>query len=157
MRIAIGTDRNGIKLKEALIEYLTNKGHELIDLGTVDANEPKPYTIVAPAVARAIQKGEADRGILICGTGMGVSIVANKFKGIYAAVVESVYAAENCRKINNANVICLGAFMVGEVMAKEMVDVFLKTEFVQGFDQWRADYLTQQLELVNRLEEENFK
>jgi ribose 5-phosphate isomerase B len=157
MKIAIGADKNGIKLREALIEYLTNKGHEIIDFGTVDVNEPKPHTVAAPAVARAIQKGEAERGILICGTGMGMSIVANKFKGIYAAVVESVYAAEYCRKINDANVLCFGAFIVGEVMAKEMVDVFLETDFVEGFEQWRIDFLNQQMKVLSQLEDETFK
>ena len=95
-------------------------------------------------------------GILICGTGMGMSICANKHKGIYAAVVESVYAAEYSRKINNANVLCMGAFMIGETMAKDMALAFVHTEFLQNFPEWRVNFLSGQLQYVQELENEQF-
>ena len=87
-----------------------------------------------------MQRKEADRAILFCGTGMGMSIVANRYKGCTAAVVESVFAAKMCRAINNANVLCMGQMIWGEFMAKEAVDVFLKTKFTEGLEGF-ADFL----------------
>ncbi len=88
---------------------------------------------------------------------MGMSIAANKHKGVYASVVESVYAAEYCRKINNANVLCMGAFILGETMAKEIVNRFLETEFTQDFPQWRVEFVTKQQEIMAAYEEEQFR
>lgn len=157
MKIVIGSDKAGYLLKESIKEMLTEQGYELIDVGTTDQNAPRPHTVTGPAAAAQIQSGEAQRGILICGTGMGISMAANKNKGVYAAVVESVYSAEYCRKINDANVLCLGAFIVGEAMAKEMVNRFLETEFVQDFPKWRVDFLTGQKELLKEQEEQVFR
>lgn len=157
MKIVIGSDKAGYLLKESVKEMLTGQGHEVTDVGTTDPEAPKPHMVTGPAAAWRIQSGEAERGILICGTGMGMSMAANKNKGIYAAVVESVYGAEYCRKINDANVLCLGAFIVGEAMAKEMVNVFLETEFVQDFPKWRVDFLTEQKEVLKAHEEKVFR
>lgn len=157
MKIVIGSDKMGYGLKEAVKAMLTEQGHEVMDVGTTDIEQPKPHTVTAPAAAKAIQTGEAERGILICGTGMGMSIAANKQKGVYASVVESVYAAEYCRKINNANVLCMGAFILGETMAKEMVNVFLTTDFTQDFPEWRVEFVTKQQEILASYEEEQFR
>lgn len=157
MKIVIGSDKMGYDLKEAVKAMLTEQGHEVTDVGTTDIEQPKPHTVTAPAAAKAIQTGEAERGILICGTGMGMSIAANKHKGVYASVVESVYAAEYCRKINNANVLCMGAFILGETMAKEMVNIFLTTDFTQDFPEWRVEFVTKQQEILAAYEEEQFR
>ncbi|MCI8586946.1 MAG: RpiB/LacA/LacB family sugar-phosphate isomerase [Lachnospiraceae bacterium] len=157
MKIVVGSDKAGYPLKESIIEMLKVQGHEILDAGTTDPEQPRPHNVTGPAAAELLKSGEAERGILICGTGMGMAMAANKNKGVYAAVVESVYAAEYSRKINDANVLCLGAFLVGETMAKEMVNVFLKTEFVQDFPEWRVDFLTKQKEILETHEEQVFK
>ena len=157
MKIVIGSDKAGYALKESIKAMLTEQGHELMDVGTTDPEAPRPHTVTGPAAAALIQSGEAKRGILICGTGMGMAIAANKNKGVYAAVVESIYGAEYCRKINDANILCMGAFIVGEAMAKEMVDVFLTTAFVQDFPEWRVEFLTKQREVLAAYEEQVFQ
>ncbi len=157
MKIAIGSDKPGFALKGAMLEYLKAKGHEAKDHGTFQIEKPNPFTRTATSVAKAVAAGEAERGILICGTGMGMAITANKTKGAYASVVESVFAARMCRWINNANILCLGAFILGETMAKEMVDAFLATEFTTGMEQARGDNLKAQLAIIKEIEAEHFK
>lgn len=157
MKLAIGSDKPGFPMKGVMIEYLKSKGHEVKDHGTFQVETPSPFTRTATSVAKAVASGEAERAILICGTGMGMAITANKTKGAYASVVESVYAARMCRWINNANILCLGAFILGETMAKEMVDAFLTTEFSAGMEQARADNLKNQLGIIKEIEGEHFK
>ena len=156
MKLLIGSDKAGFAIKEALIPYLEEKGHQVIDVGTTDLNDPHSHNVTGIAAAAAIRSGRAEKGILICGTGMGMSIAANKKEGIYAACVESVYAAKYCRLINDANILCFGAFVVGESMAKEMADAFLETDFLQDFPQWRIDYLTQQKQILQEHERRVF-
>jgi ribose 5-phosphate isomerase B len=108
--LAIASDLSGFPLREAIVNHLRENyadSIKLIDFGIESEKHPKPYFEQAPKVARAIQNGDADKGIIICGTGQGMAIVANKFKGIYAAVVDSVFAAERSKIINNANVITM--------------------------------------------------
>ncbi|MDR1519597.1 MAG: RpiB/LacA/LacB family sugar-phosphate isomerase [Planctomycetota bacterium] len=157
MKIAVGSDKSGFVLKSPLLEHVRGKGHEADDHGTHQIEKPAPFTRTATSVAKAVASGAADRGILICGTGMGMAITANKTRGAYAAVTESVYAAKMCRWINNANILCLGAFILGETMAKEMVDAFLTTEFTAGMEQWRVDLLAGQLGILKEIEGEHFK
>lgn len=157
MKIVIGSDKMGYPLKEAVKAMLEEQGHKVTDVGTTDLENPKPHTVTAPAAAKLIQSGEAERGILICGTGMGMAIAANKNKGIYAAVVESVYAAEYCRKINDANILTMGAFIVGETMAKDIVNKFLSTEFMEDFPQWRIEFCGGQQQIMKQYEEKVFK
>jgi len=157
MNIVIGADKGGFYLKEAVADMLREHGHNITDAGTLSLERPCTYTITAQKAAGMIQNGKADKGLLFCGTGMGMSMVANKFKGVYAAVVESVYAAEYCRKINNANILCMGGFIIGETMAKDMVRVFLDTNFVQDFPDWRVEFLTEQKKLMEELENKMFK
>lgn len=157
MNIVIGADVKGMALKEEIAAMLKDLGHTVFDVGTTDPGNPRPHTVTAPAAAEMIQSGRAERGFLFCGTGMGMSIAANKNKGIYAAVVESVYAAEYCRKINNANILCMGAFIVGAEMAKEMAVKFLETDFMQDFPQWRIDFCGGQQKILQDYEETVFR
>ena len=156
MNLLIGSDKAGFAIKNSLLTYLQEKGHHVIDVGTTDINDPHSHNVNGIAAAEAIRDGRAERGILICGTGMGMSIAANKNEGVYAACVESVYAAKYCRLINDANILCFGAFVVGESMAKEMVDAFLETDFLQDFPQWRVDYLTGQKQILQEHERKVF-
>ena len=132
-KIIVAADPFAVTLKDAIAEHLKSKGYEVVDMGASKAKE-MPYFESATEVCKALQAGKAERAILFCGTGMGMSIVANRFKGVTASVVESVFAAKMCRAINNANVLCLGQMIWGEWMAKEAVDVFLNTGFTQGLE-----------------------
>lgn len=132
-KIVVAADPFALSLKEAIVAHLKEKGYEVQDVGSV-VGKDVPYFDGAPAACKVIQAKQADAAILFCGTGMGMSIVANRFKGCTAAVVESVYAAKMCRAINNANVLCMGQMIWGEMMAKEAVDAFLNTKFTQGLE-----------------------
>ena len=152
MRVALGSDKSGFLLKEAIKTYLTEQGIEFEDMGTQDLEHGKPYYEAAPVVARAVQSGKFDRGILICGTGMGMSLVANKFDGIYAACGESVYGAKMCRAINNANILTMGGWIIGPEMGVEMVKAFLNTGFTQDLEPWRAEFLTKAFDIVKGMD-----
>ena len=138
MKIAIGSDKSGFAVKEAVKAYLTEIGADFDDLGTTDLDHVVPYYAVAGKAAPLVQDGTYDRAILICGTGAGMSVVANKFKGVYAVACEGVYSAKMARAINNANVLCMGGWIVGPEMALEMVKTFLATEWCQDLEDWRA-------------------
>ncbi len=127
-RIAIGCDPNAQDAKQAIIKMLTKKGYEVSDLGSDDPI----YANIAIKVATAVANKEYDRGILICGTGIGVSLAANKVKGAYAALITDVYSAERARKSNDANIACFGAFTIGIKLMEKLVDVFLTSEFEPG-------------------------
>ena len=131
MKIAIGSDHAGYDLKETIKNYLIEKGYEVIDKGT-NSKESVDYPIFGESVAETVAKGEADRGIVICGTGIGISISANKVKGIRAALCTNEYMARMARKHNDANVLALGARVLGVDLALSIVDVFLNTEFEGG-------------------------
>ncbi len=132
-KILVAADPYAVSLKDAVVAHLKEKGYGVIDF-SASQGHARPYYESAVAVCRAMQAGQAERAILFCGTGMGMSIVANRFKGVTASVVESVYAAKMCRAINNANVLCLGQMIWGADMAKEAVNVFLSTGFTQGLE-----------------------
>jgi ribose 5-phosphate isomerase B len=132
-KILVAADPYAVSLKEAVVAHLKANGYEVTDLGSVTGKET-PYYDGAVAVCQALQAGQAPRAILFCGTGMGMSITANHFKGVTASVVESVYAAKMCRSVNNANVLCLGQMIWGADMAKTAVDVFLATQFTEGLE-----------------------
>lgn len=134
-KILVAADPFAVTIKDAVVEHLKSKGYTVMDLGSTK-DKPQPYFDCGAAVCKAMQAGEAQRAFLFCGTGMGMSIVANRFKGVTAAVVESVFAAKMSRAINNANVLCMGQMIWGEWMAKEAVDVFLNTKFTEGLDQF---------------------
>ncbi len=131
MRIAVGSDHRGVELRKKLIEYLVRLGHEAIDAGA-NANEDVDYPDVAEAVARKVSVKEADRGILICGTGIGVCIVANKIPGVRAAPCNDDISAEISRRHNDLNVLCLSGNTVGEKLADRIVETWLNTPFEGG-------------------------
>lgn len=141
MKIVIGSDKSGYSLKEAIKAYLKENNYEFIEIGTTNPDVGVPFFKVAPEAAQLIQDGKADRGILICGTGMGMAQVANKYKGIRAACVESLYAARMCRAINDSNVLCMGGWIIAENMGIEMCKIFLETAFTQGLEEWRQEFL----------------
>ena len=126
--IALGCDHGGYELKQEIKKYLDEKGIEYRDFGC-DSLEAVDYPVYAKKVARAIQSGECEKGILICGTGIGISITANKFKGIRAALCTDCFCAEATRLHNNANVLALGGRVVGGGLAVKIVDTFLNTPF----------------------------
>ena len=125
MKIAIGSDKSGFAAKEAVKAYLVEAGVEFDDLGTTDLGDVHPYYQVASEVAPLVQNGTYEKAVLICGTGAGMSVVSNKYKGVYAVACEGVYSAKMARAINNANVLCMGGWIVGPEMAVEMVKTFL--------------------------------
>ena len=129
--IAIGSDHAGYALKQAVMEHLKARGDEFKDYGTY-SEESCDYPDFAEAVSQAIIKGEAQRGILICGTGIGISIAANRHKEIRAAVCGDCFSAEATRQHNDANILAMGARVVGEGLALKIVDTFLETEFSNG-------------------------
>ncbi|HCF83440.1 MAG TPA: ribose 5-phosphate isomerase B [Ruminococcaceae bacterium] len=128
--IAIGCDHGGYELKCAVMSYLINKRIEYVDCGC--DGERCDYPDIAEAVCKKVTSGECDRAILICGTGIGMSMSANKIKGIRAAVCSDYYSAKYTRLHNNANVLCLGGRVIGQGLALELVEVFLDTEFEGG-------------------------
>jgi len=145
--IVIGADPFAIDLKDDIAAYLSELGLAYVDVGSVKGVNEIPYYEVAVSAAKKIQSGEAERGILFCGTGMGMSIVANKFKGITASVVESVYAAELSRAINNSNVLTMGAMLMAPWKARKMVDAWLNTKHTQGLEPF-AGFLEQAVKEV---------
>ncbi len=156
MKIAIGSDKSGFLLKEAIKGYLTEAGIAFDDLGTQDVAEPHPYFQVASEVAPLVSDGTYKKAILICGTGMGMNIVANKFKNVYAGVVESVYGAKMMRAINNANVLCMGGWLIGPEMGVEMAKAFLSTDFLQDLEDWRQTFLTNAEKKVIEIEAKQY-
>ena len=134
MKIAIGADPFAYGLKKAVAQHLKNRGVEVMDM---DSYAETPYYEVAEKAAREISAGNADGAVLFCGTGAGMAIVANKICGVRAVCVESVFAAKKAKAINDANAITMGAMIIGETMACEMVDAWLDTKFAEGFEQLR--------------------
>ncbi len=149
--IVIGADPFAVDLKDDIAAYLTELGLEFVDVGSVKDKSEVPYYDVAVAAAKKIQAGEADRGILFCGTGMGMSIVANKFSGVVASVVESVYAAELCRAVNNSNVLTMGAMLIAPWKGRKIVDAWLNTKHTQGLEPF-ADFLKQAVKEVEMID-----
>lgn len=135
--IALGSDHGGYALKQELKKHLDEQNIEYVDLGC-DGPESCNYPVYAEKVCRAIQSGECEKGILICGTGIGMSMCANKCKGIRAAVCGDHFSAKYTRKHNDANVLCMGARTIGPGVALEIADIFLTTEFEGGRHEQRV-------------------
>ena len=131
MKLALGSDHAAYELKEAIKEKLVNEGHEVIDVGC-DSPESVDYPKYGHAVGRAVASGDAERGIAVCGSGIGISIACNKVPGIRAALCTSVEMAEMCRRHNNANVVCMGARMISQQLAFDIIDKWMETEFEGG-------------------------
>lgn len=129
--IVIGADHAGYGLKEKVCAYLSDKGFKVINVGT-DSADSCDYPVFAGKVCKTLQNGEADLGILVCGTGVGMSMAANKYKGIRAACCSDTFSARLTRIHNNANVLCFGERVVGEGLALDIVDAYLGAEFEGG-------------------------
>lgn len=147
MKIAIGNDHAAVELKKQIMEYVKELGHEVVNYGT-DSNESCNYPEYGEKVARAIVAGEADCGILICGTGVGISIAANKVRGIRAAVCSDTATARLVKEHNNANIIAFGERIVGVELAKAIVKAYLEAEFLGGRHAKRVD-------MISAIEERN--
>ena len=156
MKIAIASDLSGFPLKEAIVKHLRDKNHEVMDFGIPSEAEPSPYFMQAPRVAKAIQNKEAERGILVCGTGQGMAIVANKHKGVYACVVDGIFSGERAKIVNNANVITLGGWITAPFVGCEIVDAWLAMSFTQKME-FKHDFLENAFEEVKKLENANFR
>lgn len=146
MKIGIGNDHAAVDMKFEIVKYLEESGYEVVNFGT-DTNDSCDYPVYGEKVARAVANGEVERGILICGTGVGISLAANKVKGIRAAVCSESVTARFSRLHNDANILAFGARIVGVETAKDMVNVWLNTEFEGGRHQRRVD-------LIMKIEEE---
>mgnify|MGYP004456847955 FL=1 len=140
LRIAIGSDHGGYEYKEQIVSHLKEKGYECVDVGTY-STDSCDYPVIARAVTTKITTGDADRGILICGTGIGMSIVANKVKGIRAALCGDTFSARASRAHNNSNVLCLGERVIGINLAMDIVDIWLESKFEGGRHQRRVDMM----------------
>jgi len=149
MKLAIGCDHNALGLKNIIIDFLKEREDiELQDFGTY-TSEPVDYPDIARKVAKAVAKGDYERGILICGTGLGMDIAANKVRGIRATVCHDVYSAERSRKSNNAQIMTMGAQIVGPELAKKLVEVWLTSEF-------QGDRSAPKVKKIMEIEKENF-
>jgi ribose 5-phosphate isomerase B len=149
MQIGLACDHGGFEIKEEIKAFLKSVGVEPIDMGTFNENSVD-YPDFGVLVAEKVSRGELEKGILICGTGIGMSIVANKFRGVRAALVNDLYSAQFSRAHNDANILVIGGRIVGKELAKEIVKVWLETPFAGGRHQRR-------LEKIEVLEQEKFK
>ena len=140
IKIAIGSDHGGFDYKASIIKALQVKGYDVVDMGTYSP-ESCDYPIIAKKVARAVAKGDFEKGILVCGTGIGMSMAANKVKGIRAAVCGDTFSARATRAHNNANILCLGQRVVGEGLALDIVDIWLTTKFEGGRHERRVNMI----------------
>ena len=149
MKIAIGSDHVGFPLKDTVIATVREAGHEPIDLGTYNGEVPVDYPDYAEAVGRAVQRGEAERGILVCGSGVGACIAANKLKGIFACLCHDTYSARQGVQHDEMNVLCLGSRIIGPALAEELVSAFLNAEFDQ------VERHARRVEEIRAIEERN--
>jgi ribose 5-phosphate isomerase B len=140
MRIVIGSDHAGYSLKLALVHYLRTKEHTVFDVGTDNPDQPVDHPDFARLVAEKIINGEAERGIMVCGSGVGASISANKIPGIYAATCHDTYSAHQGVEHNNMNVLCLGGRIIGAALAQEIADTFLNARFMADQDRFVRRY-----------------
>lgn len=140
IKIAIGSDHGGFDYKASIIKALQDKGYDVVDMGTYSP-ESCDYPIIAKKVALAVAKGDFEKGILVCGTGIGMSMAANKVKGIRAAVCGDTFSARATRAHNNANILCLGQRVVGEGLALDIVDIWLTTKFEGGRHERRVNMI----------------
>jgi ribose 5-phosphate isomerase B len=142
MRIAVGSDHAGYALKSEIVGHLAGAGHEVLDLGTGSADVSVDYPVFGRAVGEAVADGRAERGVCVCGTGIGIGIAANKVAGIRAAVVHDTTTAQLARHHNDANVVCLGERTTGRAEAIDAIDAFVTTAFDGGRHQRRIDQIT---------------
>ena len=142
MKIALGCDHGGLEHKNAIGEFLKEQGFEVVDFGIYE-QVSVDYPDIATPLCQSIQKGETERGILVCGTGIGMSIAANKYKGIRAAACSEHFSAKFTRLHNNSNILCLGGRVIGVGTALELAELFVNTEFEGGRHQKRVDKISE--------------
>lgn len=142
MKIAVASDHGGFELKEAIRKHLNGRKYDVLDLGT-NSEESVDYPSFGKACGEAVARGDAELGIVCCGTGIGISIAANKVKGVRCAVATTPYMAEMTKRHNNANILALGGRVLSEEEALKLVDIWLDTEFEGGRHQRRVDMLDQ--------------
>jgi ribose 5-phosphate isomerase B len=141
MKVAVGSDHRGFESKEQIRNIVAQLGHEVVDFGTAN-NNPVDYPDVAYLAARAVADRQADRAILVCGTGIGMSIAANKVAGIRAALCHDELSAQISRDHNDANILCISGDLIGEVLLRKIVEVWLSTEFGGGRHKRRVDKIS---------------
>ena len=146
MKIAIGADHGGFELKTFLVDLLKNQNYEVIDAGNIELDPKDDYPDFAIKVAEMISSGEADKGIIICGSGVGACITANKFKGVRACLCHDTYSAHQGVEHDAMNVLCLGGRIIGTELAREIVNSFLKAEFI------KEERFLRRLEKINRID-----
>ena len=132
MKIALASDHRGFEFKNLIAGYLTKIGHEVVDYGTKNGSDSVDYTDYGILAARAVGSGECERAILVCGTGLGMSLIANKVKGVRATVCHNLYTVEMSRRHNDANVLCLGADVVNHDLLEQKIKLFTETAFEGG-------------------------
>ena len=153
MKISMGCDHGGFGLKETIKAYLTEQGHEVKDFGCYNTDSCD-YPELGAAAAKAVAGGECERGIVICGTGGGVSLIVNKMKGVYCVACESIYTAERTALVNNANVLAMGGNVVSHVMGCEMAEKWLAGNWCEGFNEERKARNVKGFEVLTQVEQE---
>jgi len=149
MKIAVGFDHAGFPLKETVLKAIQTAGHELIDLGTNSA-EPVDFPDITEKVGRAVQNGEAERGILVCGSGIGACIAANKMKGVWASICHDTYSAAQGVMHDDMNVLCLGGRVIGPELAKALIAAFLNARYL-GNDSG-GERLARRVDKIHKME-----
>jgi ribose 5-phosphate isomerase B len=156
MKILLGADVYGFQLKEAIKQHLVNQEFEVEDVGISNQETETPYYQIASEVAKRVGNNEADRGILVCGTGMGMSIIANKHPNVYAAVCENTYAAQKSRSINNSNILTLGGWLTTPQVGQEIVNIWLRTEFTSEWESPIQEWLHNSMKEISQMEQKQF-
>ncbi len=157
MRVGLAADFSAIRLKDLVKAYLLEQGYEVMDLGQKEGEEDLIYPEAAKRLAAVIQTGQVEKGLIFCGTGGGVSIMANKFQGVYCVASEGIFTAYKMSQLNGANVLAMGKNVVGEMEACEMAQHFLTTEFCQDFTPERKDFVSSLRQRMVEIEAENFR
>ena len=157
MKVVIASDFSGFQLKEAVKNHLINVGYNITDVGQQKQEDQMLYFDAASNLAHAVQSGNYDRGIVICGTGAGVSMIVNKFKGVYCVACESVYTAEKTFLINNTNVLAMGQRVVSFDMGAEMAEKWLQGKWCEGFAEQRRKNNEKGFAVLQGIEAKNFK
>ena len=154
MKVAIACEASSFQLKEQVKKHILDLGYEVVDAGQQSEEENVLYYEAAANLAKKIQSGECERGIVFCGTGAGASLIANKFKGVYCVACESIFTAEKISLINNANVLAMGSRVVSFDMACEMAEHFLAGRWCEGFAEQRRKNNERGYEVLRQIEEE---
>ncbi|SDI41761.1 ribose 5-phosphate isomerase B [Natribacillus halophilus] len=145
MKVVVGADHAGFPLKGTIVEHLESMGHEVLDYGTF-SEEPVDFPVITKKVCDEVKKDEDARGLMICGTGVGASIAANKIKGIRAALCHDIYSAHQCVEHDNVNVMAIGAQIVGDKLAQELIDSYLQARFSTASEFRRRVQMLSELE-----------